>query len=111
MRRGRSSPALLLAALLLLAAVCAAAVPAVAAAHAALESSVPAAGAELASSPDRVVLTFGETPDPSLSLIEIVDANGAPVPGASPVRPVPGDEAQLQVMLAQRLPRGVYTVN
>lgn len=111
MRRGRSSPALLLAALLLLAAVCAAAVPAVSAAHAALESSVPASGAELASSPDRVVLTFGETPDPSLSLIEIVDANGAPVPGASPVRPVPGDEAQLQVMLAQRLPRGVYTVN
>ncbi len=111
MRRGRSSPALLLAALLLLAAVCAAAVPAVAAAHAALESSDPAAGAELATSPDRVVLTFGETPDPSLSLIEIVDANGAPVPGASPVRPVPGDEAQLQVMLAQQLPRGVYTVN
>ncbi len=104
--------ALLTAALLALTA-CAglALLPQAASAHAALESSDPAAGATLSASPARILLTFGEPPDPTLSLVRVVDANGAAVPGASPVRPVPGNDAQLQVDLAQALPRGVYSVN
>ena len=100
---------LLAAAVLLLAA--GAVFPAAAAAHAALESSDPAAGAELATSPARILLTFGEKPDPKLSLVKVVDSAGAFVPGASPVRPVPGNDLQLQVELSQPLPKGVYTVN
>ena len=100
---------LLGAAVLLVAAV--AAFPTAAAAHATLESSDPAAGAELATSPARVVLTFGETPDPKLSLIRLVDAAGALVAGVSPVQSVPGNSLQLEVTLSQSLPKGVYSVN
>ena len=76
MRRGRSSPALVLAALLLVAVVCAAAVPAVAAAHAALESSDPAADSSVPVSPRQIVLTFSEAPDAKLSLVRVLDARG-----------------------------------
>jgi copper transport protein len=100
---------LLAAAVLLVAA--GAAFPAAAVAHAALESSDPAAGAELASSPARIVLTFGETPDPKLSLIRLVDSAGALVPGVSPVQSVPGNALQLEVTLSRQLPKGVYSVN
>ena len=100
---------LLAAAVLLLAA--GAVFPTAAVAHATLESSDPAAGAELATSPARIVLTFGETPDPKLSLIRLVDSAGALVPGVSPVQSVPGNDLQLEVTLSRRLPKGVYTVN
>jgi copper transport protein len=100
---------LLAAAVLLVAA--GAVFPAAVFAHATLESSDPAAGAELSTSPSSVVLTFGEQPDPKLSLIRLVDSAGALVPGVSPVQTVPGNALQLEVTLSRQLPKGVYSVN
>ena len=85
--------------------------PSAAWAHAALEDSEPAAGARLERSPEEVLLTFAEDPDPRLSLVRIVDQDGRAVPGASDALPVAGDPAQLRVALSETLPRGVYTVN
>jgi len=50
-----------------------------ASAHANLDRSDPADGAQLDASPTRIALTFTETPDPALSSIELLDANGAVV--------------------------------
>lgn len=47
-----------------------------AAAHALLHSSVPADGAQLNTSPKRVFITFTEEPEPSLSIIHVLDVNG-----------------------------------
>lgn len=80
-------------------------------AHADLVSSDPAATASVAQSPPQVVLTFSEAVDPRLSLVQIVDAAGASVPGASSTEAVPGQPKGLQVTLAQSLPRGTYSVN
>ncbi|MFA4966151.1 MAG: copper resistance CopC family protein, partial [Thermoleophilia bacterium] len=99
------------AAALLLAAVWLAAPAPAAWAHAALEGSAPAAGARVEESPRQVVLTFGETPDPTLSIIRVIDARGLPVAGAGDALPVPGEPDQLAVALAEPLPRGVYSVN
>ena len=85
--------------------------PSAAWAHAALEKSEPAAGARLERSPEEVLLTFAEDPDPRLSLVRIVDQSGRAVPGVSDALPVAGDPAQLRVALSETLPRGVYTVN
>jgi methionine-rich copper-binding protein CopC len=53
-----------------------AALPAVAAAHAELESSTPAAGENLDSTPSEVILTFSEELDPEGSSFTVVDADG-----------------------------------
>jgi copper transport protein len=111
MRRVRSSPALVLAALLLVAAVCAAALPAAAAAHAALEGSDPAADSSVPVSPRQIVLTFSEAPDAELSLVRVLDAQGATVPGVTAPEPVPGEPASLRVTPSTPLADGVYTVN
>jgi methionine-rich copper-binding protein CopC len=58
-----------------------------------------------------VLLAFGEAPDPSLSLVRIVDENGAAVSGGATAHAGAGDEKQLELDLARALPRGVYTVN
>jgi copper transport protein len=79
-----------------------------AAAHALLRRSDPAAGALLQQAPPRVVLTFTEPPDPSLSLIHVLDENGRDVEKGG-VQPVAGSRLQLQVALPS-LPDGVYTV-
>jgi copper transport protein len=111
MARRRWSPALALAALLLVAGACAAALPAVAAAHAALESSDPAADSSVPVSPRQIVLTFSEAPDPRLSLVRVIDAQGAAVPGVSDPEAVPGEPASLRVTPSTPLADGVYTVN
>lgn len=80
-------------------------------AHAALKGSTPAAGARVEESPRQVVLRFAETPDPTLSIVRVVDAHGLPVAGAADEQPVPGAPDQLAVTLAGALPRGVYSVN
>ena len=46
--------------------------PGVAGAHALLKSSVPAAGADLKEAPHKILLTFTEPPDPTLSLVRLV---------------------------------------
>ncbi len=109
--RRRSSAPLVLTALLLAAVVCAAALPAAAAAHAALESSDPAADASVPVSPRQIVLTFSEAPDAKLSLVRVLDAQGAAVPGMSAPQVVPGTPDALQVTPAEPLADGVYTVN
>jgi copper transport protein len=111
MRRGRSSPARVLTALLLLAVVCAAAVPAVASAHSALESSDPAADSSVPVSPRQIVLTFSEAPDAKLSLVRVLDAQGATVPGVGAAEAVPGAPTSLRVAPSKPLADGVYTVN
>ena len=80
-------------------------------AHAGLESSDPAAGSSVSSSPNAIVLTFAENPDPALSLVRLLDADGKTVPGVSAVTAVAGEPLALQATLAQPLRTGVYTVN
>ena len=57
------------------------------------------------------MLTFSEAPDVKLSLVRVVDASGAAVPGVSAPQAVPGDPLSLQVTPSQPLADGVYTVN
>ncbi|MGH2594352.1 MAG: copper resistance CopC/CopD family protein [Actinomycetota bacterium] len=78
-------------------------------AHALLDHSDPTSGAELAQAPANVVLTFTEDPDPTLSIVHVLDANGTNVE-ASPARAVPGNPLQLTIALPPDLPDGVYTV-
>jgi copper transport protein len=80
-------------------------------AHAGLESSDPAAGSSVSTSPKVITLTFAEDPDPALSLVRLLDADGRTVPGVSAVKAVHGKPLALQVMLTQALGQGVYTVN
>ncbi len=60
-------------------------------------------------SPSSVSIVFGETPDPRLSSITVVNSTATDVDaGATTV--VPGKPAELQVQLKPRLTNGVYTV-
>ena len=77
-------------------------------AHALPLTSVPASGADVAIAPVVVVVTFGETPDPALSRLDVLDVAGRSVT-AGPTTAVVGDAVQLQVPLRTLSP-GVYTV-
>ena len=81
-----------------------------ASAHALLAGSQPAAGASLATAPHQLILSFTEPPDPRLSSVELLDAAGAAVVGASPAQSVAGHPAELRVALTRTLPDGAYTV-
>ncbi len=85
------------------------ALPQAVAAHALPQSSVPAAGSTLASSPSAVTITFGEQPDARLSSIKVLDSSGRNV-ASGPSTAVPGAPLQLTVPLPP-LPDGVYTVS
>lgn len=82
---------------------------AAASAHAGLESSDPAAGELLAAPPASVMLAFTEPPDPDLSSVAMLDANGAEIEtgplerGSAP--------RSVQVTLPDDLGDGVYTVS
>jgi copper transport protein len=104
-------PALALAAVALVPAAAALLLPAAAAAHSSLESSSPASGESVATSPRRIVLTFSEAPDPKLSLIKVLDSEGAVVPGVSAAQAVTGDKESLEVVPDKPLADGTYTVN
>jgi methionine-rich copper-binding protein CopC len=98
---------LALAALVAVAALaCLAAPVQIAFAHAGLESSEPAAGSSVSTSPKAIVLTFAEDPDASLSLVRLLDAEGRTVPGVSDANAVTGKDRELQVTLAQVLGQG-----
>lgn len=84
------------------------ALPRGAAAHALLIDSDPAAGATVGTPPARVLLTFGEAPDPKLTTVKVLDASGHDR-AAGPVEPVSGHPEQLVVRL-DPLADGVYTV-
>ncbi|MHB8731739.1 MAG: copper resistance CopC/CopD family protein [bacterium] len=77
-------------------------------AHALLERSVPAGGAVLQRAPADVLMTFTETPEPSLSVVHVVDSTGRQVDGGG-AQPVPGQPLELRVPLGP-VPNGVYTV-
>ncbi len=94
-------------ALLILGAVLA--VGGTASAHALLQSSDPAAGDTLTASPSAVTITFGETPDPKLSTIKVLDSAGNPVQTGA-TEAVDGHSDELTVSLPTLQP-GVYTVS
>jgi len=80
-----------------------------ASAHALLRQSQPGAGAVLHTAPDSVTLSFTEEPEPVLSTIQVVDANGRTV-SAGPAQTVAGDPLALRASV--RAPgTGVYTVS
>jgi copper transport protein len=76
-------------------------------AHAVLRASDPAGGASVATAPDAVTLRFSEAPDPSLSVVRVLDAAGRVVSRgvASPT----GNPLELRVSLAAQ-ESGTYTV-
>jgi len=77
-------------------------------AHALLRSSDPAAGAQLDRARARIVLSFTETPDPSLSVVHVLNGAGSAVErGHATV--VAGDRNSL-VLAVPSLERGSYTV-
>jgi copper transport protein len=78
-------------------------------AHALLRRSVPAGGAVLRQSPDAVAITFTEEPEPTLSVIHVLDSAGRRL-DTNPTRSVPGQPLVLSVPLGP-LPKGVYTVS
>ncbi len=80
-----------------------------AAAHALPQSSDPAAGATLKQAPVTVTIVFGETPDPRLSLLRVLDSAGQDH-SAGKTHAAPGDPRVLQVGLG-KLADGVYTVS
>src|SRR4030042_312893 len=83
--------------------------PPAAAAPSALESSAPAADSSVPVSPRQIVLTFSEAPDAGLSLIRVLDAQGASVPGMSAPQGVPGASTSLQVTPSEPLADGAST--
>jgi copper transport protein len=85
--------------------------PATADAHALLIRAVPAVNGTVTQSPQRLLLTFSEPVDPSLSHVQVVDTRGRPVPGVQPSHAVQGDSQQLAVVVSRPLARGVYTVD
>lgn len=79
-------------------------------AHAGLESSDPADGAVLDTAPDRVLLTFSEPPDLTLSTLGMLDATGAEVALLDP-EIVPGEGSrQVALTPVSALGDAVYTV-
>ena len=102
----RSSASILL---LVTALVIALALPATALGHALLQSSDPAAGATLGSAPAAVTLTFGETADPRLSSVKVLDSAGQDhVAGPIEVVADPPDSIRIPV---GPLSDGAYTVS
>lgn len=77
-------------------------------AHALLAASEPADGASVDQPPTEVLLTFTEAPDPSLTVVRVLDEAGARLEAGKP-EVVPGQPRQLRVPLAT-LARGTYTV-
>jgi copper transport protein len=82
----------------------------IAAAHANLASSNPAANALLDHAPANVTMTFTEPPDPKLSIVHVLDVNGTDVESGT-VQAVPANNEQLMIPLPADLPDGVYTVS
>jgi len=77
-------------------------------AHALPQSATPAEGSEVQTAPAIVEITFGETPDPRLSSITVVNGSGLSV-DAGPTAAAPGHPLELEVPL-KHIGTGVYTV-
>lgn len=78
-------------------------------AHALPQTTTPAEGSSVQQAPGSVSIIFGETPDPKLSSITVVNGTGTGVDaGATAV--VSGNPVELRVALKPHLGNGVYTV-
>jgi methionine-rich copper-binding protein CopC len=78
-------------------------------AHSHLQSSDPAANAELASSPAAIRLTFSMPVEAKFSTIRLLDARGTVIPTAAAASD--GSNPKLLVLpLSQPLPAGEYKV-
>lgn len=106
MNGGRGARMLLVAGL---AALWLGAAAATASAHANLDRSDPADGAQLDASPPRIALTFTETPDPDLSSIDLLDGSGNAV-ALGEVRRDAADPDTLVAPIDGTLADGTYTV-
>ena len=76
--------------------------------HALPQTSTPANGSTLSIPPTSVTITFGETPDPALSSIHVLDSSGRTV-STGAATPAAGVPLTLTVPLGTLGP-GVYTV-
>jgi copper transport protein len=77
-------------------------------AHAVLEGSDPAAGAEITRAPAQITLTFDEPVETSLGSLRVLDATGRQRSSGAVVHP-DGDPARIAIRLGP-LPRGRYVV-
>jgi copper transport protein len=92
---------------LLIALVALAALPAAASAHAVLEETLPAQGAEVHSAPGQVEFRFSEPVEASFGAVRVFDSAGEEVQEGDLLRP-DGDET-VGVALPAGLPDGAYT--
>ncbi|HVC42634.1 MAG TPA: copper resistance protein CopC, partial [Candidatus Saccharimonadales bacterium] len=72
--------------------------PLTASAHALPQRAIPPEGAEVQAAPASVTIIFGETPDPRLSTISVVNGSGLNVDDG-PTTAVPGNPLELEVPL------------
>lgn len=79
-----------------------------AAAHASLKSSIPAAGATVATAPKEISLTFNEKVEEAFSTVTLADGQGKPV-ASSKAKVDAGNRAILR-MQAPTMSAGTYTV-
>jgi len=88
--------------------IAALAAPSSLSAHALLRSSDPAAGSTLGSAPASVLLTFGETPDPRLTSVQVLDSGGSNHATGTP-EAVADPPNSIRIAMGA-VPDGAYTV-
>ncbi len=93
---------------LLVAGACLVALAPGASAHAVLRSSEPSSGEQVGRAPAEITLVFTEDPEQSLSVVHVLDTNGASFERGVPQR-VAGEPRTLRVAVRD-LAEGVYTV-
>lgn len=79
-----------------------------ASAHASLKSSIPAAGATVATAPKEISLTFNEKVEEAFSTVTLADGQGKPV--ASGKAKVDAGNPAILRMQAPPMSAGAYTV-
>ncbi len=79
---------------------------AIAAAHMAVQKTMPEADAVLSESPQHIQMWFTQSPDPVISRLALESAHGDVALGRTEVR----DDKSLVAMLPSRLAAGDYTV-
>jgi methionine-rich copper-binding protein CopC len=84
--------------------------PVQALAHAHLEHAEPAAGSTVPAGIDELDLAFSEPVEPRFSGIEILGADGKPIPGVT-TDTAPNDPTTLIAHAHPALPPGAYQVN
>lgn len=97
------------AAIVLVAGACLVALAPGASAHALLRSSEPSSGQQVDRPPAEITLVFTEDPEPTLSVVHVLDTDGVPLERGGPQR-VPGEPRTLRIGHFGTLAEGVYTV-